>query len=85
MHPERNTKCKRRSSHWLTATETLVTPIHKLRRPHLQVSQEDINVGSVSSEATVSAESTIGPVHASSSSHTQGLEQVHGIDVGEHE
>lgn len=53
------------------------------RRSRPQVSQEDINIGSVSSETTVSAESPVGPVDASNSSEPQGLEQAHGIDVGE--
>ncbi|CAM9245227.1 unnamed protein product [Ectocarpus sp. 13 AM-2016] len=45
------------------------------------VSQDDVNAGVVSSEATVSADSPIGPVSVSNSSESQSLEQVDGIDI----
>lgn len=41
-----------------------------------------MNAGGVSSEATVSADSPIGPVSVSNSSQSQSLEQVDGIGIG---
>ncbi|CAM9230892.1 unnamed protein product [Scytosiphon promiscuus] len=45
------------------------------------VSQGDVNAGEVTSETTVYADSTIGPISVSNSSGSVSLEQVHGIDI----